>query len=146
MSIAQAPRVYRIGWISLAKPGPPSPMLQAFRRGLEERGYVEGRNIVIDERLADGSRERADAMVVQLAQAKADVIVAQGAAVYSAYRHAGAVPVVMGFSGDPVEVKFVDSLARPGGTRTGMSFLSLELVGKRLEQLAQVVPADARVA
>ena len=145
VGMAQAPRVYRIGWISLAKPGPASPFLEAFRQGLKERGYVEGRNIVIDARLADGSRERADAMVTELVQAKADVIVAQGAAVYSAYRHAGAIPVVMGFSGDPVEAKFVDSLARPGGTRTGMSFLSLELVGKRLEQLAQVLPAGARV-
>lgn len=146
VGIAQTPRVYRIGWISLAKPGLPSPFLEAFRRGLKERGYVEGRNIVVEARLADGSRERADAMVAELVQAKVDVIVAQGAAMWSAYRHAGAIPVVMGFSGDPVEAKFVDSLARPGGPRTGMSFLSLELVGKRLEQLAQVVPAGARVA
>lgn len=145
-AIAQAPRVYRVGWVTLASAGGPSPFLDAFRQGLKERGYVEGRNVAIEARYADGSRERADGFVSELVQGKADVIVAQGAAMYSAYRHAGSTPVVMGFSGDPVEAKFVDTLARPGGPRTGMSFLSLELVGKRLEVLAQVVPAGARVA
>lgn len=145
-TLAQAPRVHRVGWVSLARPGGVSPFLVAFRQGMMGRGYVEGRNVVIEVRYADGSRDRADAMVAELVQAKVDVIVAQGAAVYSAYRRAGATPVVMGFSGDPIEAKFVDTLARPGGTRTGMSFLSLELVGKRLEVLAPLLPAGARVA
>ena len=145
-TVAQAPRVHRVGWVTLAKPGGPSPFLEAFRQGLKERGYVDGRDVVVEARYADGSRERADAMVAELVQERVDVIVAQGAAVYSAYRRAGATPVVMGFSGDPVEAKFVETLARPGGTRTGMSFLSLELVGKRLEVLAPLLPAGARVA
>ena len=145
-TVAQAPRVHRVGWVTLAKPGGPSPFLEAFRQGLKERGYVDGRDVVVEARYAHGSRERADAMVAELVQERVDVIVAQGAAVYSAYRRAGATPVVMGYSGDPVEAKFVETLARPGGTRTGMSFMSLELVGKRLEVLAPLLPAGARVA
>ena len=146
VGIAQTSRPYRVGWIALGKPGAPSPFLEAFRQGLKQRGYVEGRDVVIEVRHADGSRERADRMAAELVQAKVDIVVAQGAAVYSAVGHAGTVPVVMGFSGDPVEAKFVGSIARPGGTRTGMSFLSLDLVGKRLEVLAQVLPAGARTA
>ena len=145
-TVAQSPRVHRVGWVSLAMSGGPSPFLDAFRQGLKDRGYVEGRNVVIEVRYAEGSHERADATVAELVRTGVDVIVAQGAAVYSAYRRAGTTPVVMGFSGDPVEAKFVDTLARPGGSRTGMSFLSLELVGKRLEVLAPLLPAGARVA
>ena len=144
--IAQTTRVYRIGWISLGNSDAPSPFLDAFRQGLKERGYIEGRNVIVEARLANGSRERADQMVAALVQSKVDVIVTQGGAAWSAYRHAGTTPVVMGYSGDPVEAKFVKSLAQPGGTLTGMSFLALELVGKRLEVLAQILPAGSRVA
>lgn len=146
VGIAQKTRVFRVGWISLGSPTVPSPFLSAFRQGLRERGYVEGRNVVIEARLAEGSRERADQMVTELVRSEVDVIVTQGAALRSAIRHAGTTPVVMGYSGDPVAAGFVDSLARPGGTRTGMSFLALELVGKRLEVLGQVLPAGSRVA
>src|SRR5215203_5566553 len=145
-AIAQVSRVYRIGWISLAGSEASSPFLEAFRQGLRASGYTEGTDVVIDARLADGSRERADKMVAALAESKVDVIVTQGAAVMSAYRHAKATPVVMGYSGDPVEAGFVESLARPGGTRTGMSFLAFELVGKRLQLLAELVPPGSRVA
>jgi putative ABC transport system substrate-binding protein len=141
-----APKAFRIGWISLGKSDAPSPFLEAFRQGLKERGYVEGRNVAIEARHADGSRDRADQMVAALVQSKVDVIVTQGGAAWAAYRHGGTTPVVFGYSGDPVEAKFVESLARPGGTRTGMSFMALELVGKRLEVLAQILPAGARVA
>lgn len=140
-AIAQSAKVYRVGYVSLGSPDTPSPYLDAFRQGLRECGYVEGKNVILEARLADSSRERADQMVTELVQLKVDVIVTQGGAVFSAYRRAGVTPVVMGYSGDPVEARFVDTLARPGGTRTGMSFLALELVGKRLEVLAQVVPA-----
>jgi putative ABC transport system substrate-binding protein len=145
-AIAQSNKVYRVGWISLGQPGAPSPFLDAFRQGLKERGYIEGKNLFLDARLADGSRDRADQMVVALVQSKVDIIVTQGGAAWSAYRHAGTTPVVIGYSGDPVEAKFVKSLAQPGGTLTGMSFLALELVGKRLELLAQILPPGSRVA
>jgi len=146
VAFAQSTRVYRVGWISLGSPDTPSPYLDAFRQGLKEHGYVEGRNIVVEARLAHGSAERADQMVTELVQLKVDVIVTQGSAVRSAYRFAGATPVVMGYSGDPVQARFVEALARPGGTRTGMSFLALELVGKRLEVLTQVLPSGAHIA
>ncbi|HET7096855.1 MAG TPA: ABC transporter substrate-binding protein [Casimicrobiaceae bacterium] len=139
-------RVFRIGWLALSDPKAPSPPLESLRAGLEKLGYVEGRNIVIDARASRGSRERADQMVIELVKSKVDVIVTQGGAAWSAYRYAGAIPVVMGFSGDPVEAKFVDSFARPGGSRTGMSFLALELVGKRLELLAEIAPSAKRMA
>jgi len=145
-AFSQNTRMYRIGWISLAKSDAPSPFLDAFRQGIRERGYVEGKNVVIDARFADGSRERADRMVMAMVRSKVDVIVTQGGAAWSAFRHAGPTPVVIGYSGDPVEAKFVQSLARPGGTLTGVSFLALELVGKRLEILAQLLPAGSRVA
>jgi putative tryptophan/tyrosine transport system substrate-binding protein len=144
--LAQSTRVPRVGWISLGSSAVTSPFLSAFRQGMRDRGYAEGRNVVIDARLADGSRDRADEMVADLVRSKVDVIVTQGGALRSAIRHAGATPVVMGYSGDPVQAGFVDSLARPGGTRTGMSFLALELVGKRLEILGQVLPAKPKVA
>jgi len=101
--LAQSTRVYRIGWISLGSANAPSLFLDAFRQGLKERGYIEGRNVVIEARLADGSREHADQMVAALVQSKVDVIVTQGGAAWSAFRHAGSTPVVIGYSGDPVE-------------------------------------------
>src|SRR5689334_17308209 len=112
---AQATRVYRIGWISLGPSGAPSPFLDAFRQGLREYGYVEGRNVVMEVRAADGSREEADRMVRGLVQHNVDVLVAQGSAVWSAARHAAATPIVIGYSGDPVEAGFVKTLARPAG-------------------------------
>ncbi len=146
LAFAQNVPRYRVGWLSLARSDAPSPFLEAFRQGLKERGYVEGKDIVVEVRHADGSRDRADQMVAALVRSNVDVIVTQGGAVLSAIRHAGTTPIVMGYSGDPVEAKFVQSLARPGGTRTGVSFLALQLVGKRLEVLAAVLPAGARVA
>jgi putative ABC transport system substrate-binding protein len=143
---AQSSRPYRIGWLSMGAPNAPSPFLDAFRQGLRARGYVEGRDVVVEARFADGSRERGDEMVTALVQSKVDVIVTQGGAVRSAASHAGATPVVFGYSGDPVAAQFAASLARPGGTRTGMTFLSLELVGKRLEVLAEVLAPGSRVA
>lgn len=143
---AQSPRVYRIGWISLGKADALSPFLDAFRQGLRARGYVEGRDVIVEARFADGSRERADELVTALVRSNVDVIVTQGGALRGAIRQAAATPVVFGYSGDPVAAKFVESFARPGGTRTGMSFLALELVGKRLELLAQILPAGSRVA
>ena len=143
---AQSPRVYRIGWISLGKADALSPFLNAFRQGLRARGYVEGRDVIVEAQFADGSSERADELVTALVRSKVDVIVTQGGALRVAIRQAAATPVVFGYSGDPVAAKFVESFARPGGTRTGMSFLALELVGKRLELLAQILPAGSRVA
>ena len=84
---AQSPRVYRIGWISLGKADAPSPFLDAFRQGLRAQGYVEGRDVIVEARFADGSRERADELVTALVRSKVDVIVTQGGALRGAIRH-----------------------------------------------------------
>jgi putative tryptophan/tyrosine transport system substrate-binding protein len=106
---------------------------------------VEGQNVVIEHRSGEGSARLAN-LATELAQLQVDVIVAQGAAATPAKTAAGAVPVVFGTSGDPVEGGLVASLARPRGNITGLTFLAFELVGKRLELLKEVLPKISRVA
>ncbi len=141
---AQQPgRTARVGWIALS-PGPTPAQREAFLRGMRERGWTEGQNFAIDDRW--GERDRARELAAELIRLKVDVIVTQGPMVFGARAEAGSVPVVFGFSGDPVEAKLVISLARPGGNLTGVTFLSLELVGKRLELLKEALPRLSRVA
>jgi putative ABC transport system substrate-binding protein len=142
-AFAQQP--VRVGWISLDR-AEGSPFFEAFRGGLHDLGWVEGRNLAIEARWAAGSRERLELMAAELVASKPHVIVTQGGALQP-FRSAGAtVPIVFGFSGDPVEAGLVESLARPGRNLTGVSFLSLELVGKRIELLKDVIPTLTRVA
>jgi putative ABC transport system substrate-binding protein len=143
----QGPRTVRVGWIGYGSPtGRNSPFLEAFRQGMSDLGYVEGRNLVIDARWMEGTVERVPEFAADLIRSKVAVIVAQGPATLGLKRATGATPVVFGFSGDPVEAGVVASMARPGGNMTGMSFLSLELVGKRLELLKEAFPGLTRVA
>ena len=121
-----------------------SAQYEAFRQGLRDLGYVEGQNIAIEYR--SGELSRLADLANELAQLKVDVIVAQGAATAPTKKGAGAVPIVFGVSGDPIEGGFVASLARPGGNMTGVTFLAYELVGKRLELLKEVMPRISRVA
>ncbi len=138
------PRMARVAWIGGAAGALPTPAyLEALREGLRERGWVAGRNLVIDVRW--GERDQAVALTQELLRGNPDVIVAQGATVLGAVRVNGAVPVVFGFSGDPVEAGLVASFARPGGTATGIAMQSLELVGKRLEYLKALVPRVQRI-
>ncbi len=138
-------KVARVGWIA-ASPGPlsTSSFLEAFRDGMRERGWVEGQNLVIEARW--GTRTQARDLAAELVQSKIDLLVTQGPAVFGAREATGAIPIVFGFSGDPVEAKLVTALARPGGTLTGMTFLGFELVGKRIEILKEAVPTVGRVA
>lgn len=137
-------RTARVAWIGGAAGALPTPAyLEALREGLAERGWVEGRNLVLEARW--GERDQAAALTQQLLRGGVDVIVAQGAMVLGAVRVSGAVPVVFGFSGDPVEARLVASLARPGGTATGIAMQSLGLVGKRLEYLKELVPRLQRI-
>lgn len=138
-------RTARVGWIA-ASPGPvsTSAFFEAFRRGMSDKGWVEGRNLAIEARWGDADRARD--FTAELVKLKVDVIVAQGPAVFGAQAAAGSIPIVFGFSGDPVEAKLVASLARPGGNLTGVTFLALELVGKRLELLKEALPGLTRVA
>ena len=102
--------------------------------------------MIIDPRWAAGSRERLELMASELVASRPHVIVTQGGALLAFRRTAPAVPIVFGYSGDPVEAGFVESLARPGRTFTGVSFLSLELAGKRIELLKDVLPKLTRVS
>ena len=125
-----------------------SPHLpEAFRQGLRDLGYVEGRNVVIEYRDAKGQFERLSALAAELVAFKVDVIVTGGTpAALAAKQATGTLPVVFAAPGDPVTSGLVASLARPGGNVTGLSSFAPELVGKCLEQLKQAVPGVDRVA
>jgi putative ABC transport system substrate-binding protein len=142
---AQQPAPFRVGWISLDQ-ADGSPVFEPFRAGLRDLGWVEGRNLSIEARWAEGSRERLDLMAAELVALKPHVIVTQGGALQPFPRISTTVPIVFGYSGDPVEAGFVESVPRPGRNLTGVSFLSLELVGKRTELLKDVMPRLTRVA
>jgi putative tryptophan/tyrosine transport system substrate-binding protein len=147
---AQQPtKVARIGY--LVTGGLDSPetriLLDAFRQGLRERGYVEGQNLVIEYRAADGQLERFPALAAELVQLQPEVIVAQGTpAARAAQQATSTVPIVTPVMGDPVGDGLVASLARPGGNITGLTFLGPELVAKRLELLKEALPRVSRVA
>jgi putative ABC transport system substrate-binding protein len=135
----------RIAWFSGAG-SRVSPFLDAFRKGMQELGYEDGRNIDISVHYNDGTPGRAEALGREILASRPALVVSQGATVNAVYRLKPEVPVVFGFSGDPVEAGFVQSLARPGGNMTGMTFLSLDLVAKRIETLREVLPQLKRVA
>ena len=143
---AQSSRVFRIGWLSNDR-AENSQFFDAFRDGLRDLGYVEGRNLIIDSRWGGGSAERTGQFAVELVRSNPEIIVAQGGPALVPITRAGAtMPVVFGYSGDPVEAKLVNSFARPGGNLTGVSLLSLDLVGKRIELLKEILPTMKRVA
>ena len=144
---AQKPAQSRIGWLSNDRPGN-SPFYDAFRSGMRSLGYAEGRNLAIEARFGDGAGpERLGELAAELVGLKPQVIVTQGGpATFPVQRTGTTIPVVMGYSGDPVEAKLAATYARPGRNITGMTFLSLELVGKRMEMLREVLPALKRVA
>jgi putative ABC transport system substrate-binding protein len=145
----QAGKVARIGYLvtSLLESPEMRPRLEAFRQGLRERGYVEGQNIVIEYRVADGKIERLPSLANELARLKVDLIVAVATpAARAAQQATTTIPVVAVAMGDPVRDGLVASLARPGGNITGSTFLGPELVPKRLELLKEALPKVSRVA
>ena len=142
----RATGVPRIGYLSSNLTGSPS-MTEGFHQGLRDLGYVEGRNVVIEIRDADGKLERLPALVAELVALKVDVIVVGGTSgALAARRATHAVPIVFVSAVDPVADGLVTSLARPGGNVTGLSALASELVGKRLEELQQAVQGIRQVA
>ncbi len=137
---------YRIAWLS---PGPErdgASFLDAFRAGLREHGYVAGTNLVLDAWWGDNTTAGIDSITAAAIGRRPQVLVAQGPTAYAARRLAGPIPVVFAFSGDPVLAGFAASYAHPGGSMTGVSFLALEIVGKRIELLKTVLPQLERVA
>ncbi len=145
-TLAQPRGPARIGWLSYTRADSPLRVFDALRLGLRDLGYVEGYNIVVEARWGDDSRERLDLQAAELLRWQPDVIVAQGPAVFALQRSATKLPVVFVFSGDPIEAGLADSLARPGRNMTGVSQLSLELVGKRMEILKSAMPQLKRMA
>src|SRR5919106_6756200 len=136
--VAEAQRpgnIPRIGF--LAPQSRPAGRIEAFRQGLRDLGYTEGQNIKIEYR-GHEDRSQLAGLATELVRERVEVIVTQGAATRAAQTAAGTVPIVFGFSGDPVEAGLVKSLARPGGNMTGITMLAFELVGKRLEFLKEV--------
>ena len=143
----QAAKVHRIGQLVAGSSSSYSHLLEAFRQGLRDLGYVEGQDLVIEERYAEGSQERLPDLAAELVRLQVDVIVAAGAPTIRAAQHATrTIPIVMAGTADPVAQGFIASLARPGGNITGLSNLGLELPGKRLELLKEMVPQSARIA
>src|SRR5262245_20856200 len=143
----QMGKVHRIGFLSGQSLSTISTRTEAFRQGLRELGYVEGKNIVIEWRFAEGKLDRLPTLAAELVRLKVDLIVTSGlASTRPANEATNTIPIVMTQDPDPVGNGFVTSLARPGGNITGLSTLSPELSGKRLELLKEVVPKLLRVA
>jgi putative ABC transport system substrate-binding protein len=145
---AQRPTtVHRIGFLWNSSPSFTHHFLEAFRRGLHERGYVEGTHFTIESRYAEGNPDRLPGLAAELVGLQVAVIVTAGAQAIQAVKQAtSTIPVVIAASSDPVEMGFVTSLARPGENLTGLSLSAPELSGKRLELLKEAVPAIAHVA
>jgi putative tryptophan/tyrosine transport system substrate-binding protein len=148
MAQAQQPgKPYRIGFLGTASPSAVSARVEAFRQGLRELGYVEGKNIVIEYRFAEGKLDRMPDLAAELVRLKVDVIMTPGpAGTRPAKEATSTIPIVMGFDNDPIGNGFVASLARPGGNLTGLSSLAPEISGKQLELLKEIVPRLSRVA
>ena len=138
----QRVKVRKIGFLSQAGTFPIN--VDAFRKGMRELGYIDGQNIIIEYRSAETSTQLTQ-FTNDLVQQKVDVIVTSGPAARPAKTATETIPIVFNFSGDPVEAGFINSLARPGRNMTGVSQLSFELVGKRLEVLKEAMPGVSRV-
>jgi ABC-type uncharacterized transport system substrate-binding protein len=145
---AQQPKnVPRIGFLAIVSPSTISDRVEAFRQGLRELGYVEGKNIVIEWRFAEGKADRLPGLAAELVRRKVDVIVTVGPLVTRTAKEAtSTISIVMGQDTDPIGNGFVASLARPGGNITGLATLAPEISGKQLEFLKEIVPKLSRVA
>ncbi len=138
----QAGKIPRIGILANV----PAPQIDALEQTLRDAGYVEGQNIITEKRYAEGRLERFPDLAAELVHLKVNVIVSIGPATPYAAKSIKDIPVVMGYSGDPVDAGIVASLARPGGNVTGVTFFAAELAGKRVELLKEAVPGISRLA
>ena len=145
---AQQPtKIARIGYLTGATPIGQAARIEAFRQGLRELGYVEGKNILVEYRYAEEKLDRLPALAAELVRLKVDVIVTGGSENTRAAKEAtNTIPIVMAQDSDPVANRFVASLARPGGNITGLATLAPEIGGKQLELLKEIVPKLSRVA
>ena len=143
----QSKKVSRILYLTGSSLSANQFRIEAFRQGLRELGYIDGKNIVIEYRSSEGKLDRTPALAAELVRLKVDVIVSAGPQITSAAKEATVtIPIVMTLDTDPVGSGFVASLARPGGNITGLSTLAPEISGKQLELLKETVPKLSRVA
>jgi putative ABC transport system substrate-binding protein len=143
----QTDKIARIGYLGAFTPSAGASLLEAFRQGLREFGYVEGQNIFIDYRWAEGKPDRLPAAAAELVNLRAEIIVTQSNAAVAALQQATkTIPIIVAGMGDPVESGFVASLARPGRNITGFSNQAEDFAGKWVELLTQTVPKISRVA
>ncbi len=143
---AQNSSIPVIGFLCGQSPGPWAPYIAAFRAGLSETGYVEGKNVAIEFRYAEGHYDRLPALAADLVRRKVAVLVAAGGGGREAKAATATIPIVFTTGNDPVETGFVTSLAHPTGNATGVSFVTAELAAKRLEFLHQLVPNATLIA
>jgi ABC-type uncharacterized transport system substrate-binding protein len=146
---AQQPnKIPRIAYVSGSDaPNTPGPDVEAFRQGLRDLGYIEGKNILIEFRSAEGKPDRIPSLVAELVQLKVDILVLRSQpSIRAAKQLTKTIPIVIVTTQDPVATGFIDRLARPGANITGVTTLQRELSGKRLELLKEAVPGTARTA
>src|SRR4051794_31909932 len=142
----QSTNIPRIGFLAATKPAAVAARVAAFRQGLREMGYIEGKNIIVEYRYGEGNVDRERELAAELTRLKVALIVTTGPTVTRTAKEATVtIPIVMAQDVDPVANGFVASLSRPGGNITGLSNLSPELSGKRLEFLKDIVPTLSRV-
>jgi putative ABC transport system substrate-binding protein len=143
----QAGKVYRIAFLGASSPALESELVAAFRKGLRDLGYIEGQNIVIEYRWAEGRYDRYPAFVAEAVGLKVEVIVTEGTpAAIAAREGTSTIPIVMAVIGDPIAAGVVSSVARPGGNITGSTSMTPEIDAKRLELLKELVPGAFRIA
>ena len=139
-------KVARVGWLTAQREESLAPFLAALREAFVSLGYTEGRNLVIHYRYADDKVDRVPELAAELVRLPVDIVMAQGAAVSVIAKLSLPIPVVYVFSGDPVSAGLADSLARPRGQMTGVTFMAADFNGKRLELLREIIPGLRRVA
>jgi putative ABC transport system substrate-binding protein len=145
---AQQPaKIFRVGLLMSVSTTETAPLIDAFRQGLRDLSYIEGKNIALEIRGGDAKTDRLPALAAELVRLKVDAILAGGSfAVRAAKEATSTIPIVMRTGSDPVEAGFISSLARPGGNITGVTSITTELIGKRLELLGELIPGLKRVA
>ena len=145
---AQQPvKVWRVGWIWIGRSVGISPELAGFRQGLQDFGYVEGKNIIVEYRFAEGRTDRITDLVAELMQIGPDVLVGLGNPVITALKNATTTIPIVFMTGDPIAAGYVTSIARPSGNMTGVSMMQgiAGLTAKRIELLKDVLPAATRL-
>jgi putative ABC transport system substrate-binding protein len=144
---AQQPTMPVVGFLHVAFPGPYTQQLVAFHHGLKQSGYAEGQNVAIEYRWAQNEYDRLPELAADLVRHRVAVIVAAGGppSALAAKTATSTIPIVVVFGTDPVRLGLVDSLNRPGGNVTGVTFLTTELMAKRLELLRELIPQATKI-